>query len=401
MIRKIAPVIILVTLLGLAYLIKSNPPQSKYRNARPAAQMLVETQRINTQAYPVRVQSYGTVQPRTQTALVAQVGGQIVEVSAAFRDGGFFDKGDVLVRIDGRDYDADVNIAQAAVIDARQALAEAQARSEQARKDWERLGNSDEPSPLVLREPQLQAARARVLSAQSTLDKARLDRMRADIVAPYSGRVLDAQVDVGQVLVPGTAVANIYATDVVEIRLPLRNADLPFVQLPVSARAAAAAAQVAARVEIRSELGTPTVWPAALVRTEGAIDPTARQLHVIAQIDDPYGPGSAGRTPLKIGQYVTAEVEGIVLDNVIVIPNSAIYQGSYAYTVEEGVLQRKQVQVAWQNDTDAVIQAGLVAGDELVTTSLGQVTSGVRVTIADGESSAYESGTPPTAGAAR
>jgi RND family efflux transporter MFP subunit len=401
MIRKIVPVVILVSLLGLAYFIKSNPPQSKYRDARPAAQMLVETQRISTQSYPVRVQSYGTVAPRTQTALVAQVGGQIVEVSPAFRDGGFFNKGDVLMRIDGRDYDADVNIAQAAVIDAQQALAEAQARSEQARKDWERLGNSEAPSPLVLREPQLQAARARVLSAQSTLDKARLDRARADIVAPYSGRVLDAQVDVGQVLVPGTAIATVYATDVVEIRLPLRNADLPFVQLPVSARTSTSSQGVPTRVEIRSELGTPTVWPAQLVRTEGAIDPTARQLHVIAQIDDPFGPGSDGRTPLKIGQYVTAEVEGIVLDNVIVIPNSAIYQGSYAYTVEEGVLQRKQVQVAWQNDTDAVIKAGLVTGDELVTTSLGQVTSGVRVTIAGRETTALQTGAAPTAGATR
>lgn len=401
MMRKIAPVVILAVLLGLAYFIKSNPPESKYRNARPAANMLVETQRIAVQTYPVRVQSYGTVQPRTRSALVAQVGGQIVEVSPAFRDGGFFERGDVLMRIDARDYEADVNIAQAAVIDARQALAEAEARSEQARKDWERLGNAEKPSPLVLRQPQLQAAKARLLSAQSSLDKARLDRSRADIVAPYSGRVLDAQVDVGQVLVPGAAIADIYATDVMEVRLPLRNADLPFVQLPESRRFDAANEAIAARVEIRSELGTPAVWPARLVRTESAIDPTARQLHVIAQIDDPFGPQNTQRVPLKIGQYVTAEVEGIVLDNVVVIPNSAIYQGSYAYTVEEGVLQRREVQVAWQNETDAVIQAGLVDGDELVTTSLGQVTSGVRVTIAGRESTALKGGAAVPAGASR
>mgnify|MGYP001828224874 CR=1 FL=1 len=137
----------------------------------------------------------------------------------------------------------------------------------------------------------------------------------------------------------------------------------------------------AARVVIESDLVGQESWDAALVRTESAIDDAARQLHVIAQIDDPFGRGSEGRTPLKIGQYVTAKLEGRTLEDAIVIPNNTIYQGTYVYTVVDGVLRRRDIDIAWQNDREAVIGGGLEAGDQLVITPLGQVTSGVRVSI--------------------
>ena len=122
-------------------------------------------------------------------------------------------------------------------------------------------------------------------------------------------------------------------------------------------------------------------WDAELVRTESAIDETARQLHVIAQITDPFGTTAAGRTPLKIGQYVTARLAGKTLPDVLVIPNNTIYQGTYVYVVEDGVLRRREIGIAWQNDTEAVVSSGIAPGDELVVTPLGQVTSGVRVSI--------------------
>jgi hypothetical protein len=68
--------------------------------------------------------------------------------------------------------------------------------------------------------------------------------------------------------------------------------------------------------------------------------------------------------------------------NVLVIPNAAIYQGSYVYIVRDEILQRRNIEIAWQNDKDAIIATGLEHGDMLVTTVLGQVTSGIRVSIA-------------------
>jgi RND family efflux transporter MFP subunit len=379
--RKLLPVAIFGVLLAVAIVIRMNPPESQERRDFRGPVMTVETQVTQPVDYKVMLESYGTVQPRTRSVLVAQVAGQIISVDENVRDGGFFEKGDVLVEIDARDYAADVRIAQATLADAQSALAEAQARTNQAREDWARLGNEGDAPDLVLRIPQLDAAKARVASAESALAKARLDLERTRIVAPFAGRILRKFVDVGQVVPPNSQIAEVYATDYVEIRLPLRNRDLPYIDLPESYRFSDAADSGAGRVVIESDLVGEESWDAALVRTESAIDDAARQLHVIAQIDDPFGRGSEGRTPLKIGQYVTAKLEGRTLADAIVIPNNTIYQGTYVYTVMDGVLRRRDIDIAWQNDREAVIGGGLEAGDQLVITPLGQVTSGIRVSV--------------------
>ena len=384
--KTLIPFVIFGGLVAIAVIIRMNPPETPQRPQFDGPLMTVETVPVIPRDYQVMLQSYGTVQPRTRSMLIAQVGGQIVEINENVRDGGFFEEGDVLGQIDPRDYEADVQIAQASLADAKQALAEAIARSEQAREDWERLGNEGEPSDLVLRIPQLEAARARVDSAESALTKARLDLERTSIVAPFAGRVIRKLVDIGQVVGPNTQLAEIYATDVVEVRLPIRNRDLGYIDLPESYRFTAADKANTTNVVIKSDLIGKEEWQAKLVRTEGAIDESARQLHVIAQIDDPFGSQSIGRSPLKIGQYVTAEIEGRMLPAALVIPNSAIYQGTFVYSVEDGILRRKDIEIAWQNDVEAVVSSGLEPGVDLVTTPLGQVTSGIRVSVMGADS---------------
>ncbi|NKB38602.1 MAG: efflux RND transporter periplasmic adaptor subunit [Gammaproteobacteria bacterium] len=319
--------------------------------------------------------------------LVAQVSGEITKISDSLREGGFFEKGDILLSIDERDYLADVKIAEATLLDASQALAQEQARSVQAQQDWNRLGQQGEPGDLVLRKPQLQAAEARVISAESALEKAQLDLERTKITAPYAGRVMEKMVDLGSVVNINSAVAEVYAVDKMEIRLPLRNRDLSFIDLPEDYRFENAEDIPAPEVTIISELAGGSEWQGRIVRTESAIDDNARQLHVVAQIDDPFGKHAEGKTPLKIGQYVTAALSGRRLSQAVVIPNKAIYQGSYVYLVVDGVLKRQEIKIAWQNQDQAVIESGLAQADQLVLTSLGQVTSGVRVSIATGTGS--------------
>ena len=375
--RRLLPAVILAALATVGLAILRNPPTLQEGGAPGGPRLLVETLRIVPTDYPMRIQSYGTVAPRTQSMLVAQVRGQIQSIAPSFRPGGFFAKGDVLLNIDPRDYDADVKIAEAALMDAVQAEAQEAARAEQALTDWRRLGGGEPPSDLVLRRPQLQAAKARVASAQAALTKARLDLERTALRAPYDGRVLRKLVDVGQVAQNGTQLAEVYATDYVEVRLPLRNSDLSFIDLPEIGRSAKPP------VTIRSDLGGEGFWRGVIVRTEGAIDENSSQLHVVAQIDDPFGlRGQPLDRPLKIGQYVTAEIIGSVQQDSIVVPSDAIYQNSYAYVVEDGALQRLEVAVAWQNEVDALIGSGLQAGDALVVTPLGQVYSGTPVRVA-------------------
>ena len=380
--KKLLPVIILLVLAGLALLVLRNPPQADRTPAPPAPQLTVEVLELARRPYQMQLQSYGSVQPRTRSMLVAQVFGEITSINDSLRSGGFFEKGDVLLNIDQRDYLANVKIAQGSLLDARQALAQEQARAQQALEDWQRLGNEGEAPALVLRQPQLAAAEARVISAQSTLDKAELELERTRIVAPYAGRVMNKLVDQGQVVNRNSPLAEIYAVDYVEVRLPLRNRDLAFIDLPEDYRFAAGETHVGPQVTIYSDLGGGSRWQGRVVRTEGAVDDQARQLHVVAQIDNPYGARAQGRTPLKIGQYVTAEVTGRLVQDALLIPVRAIYQGGYVYVVQDGILQRREIDVLWQNQSEALTGGGLEAGELLALTPLGQVSSGTRVVIA-------------------
>jgi RND family efflux transporter MFP subunit len=379
--KKFAPIFILAVLGGIAFLVFMNPPEADRHAPVEGPQMTVDVIPVSKTSYRVKLESYGTVQPRTQSMLVAQVSGEITVLNDSLREGGFFEKGDELLSIDNRDYLADVKIAQASLMNAKQSMAEQKARSVQALEDWNRLGNKGEASALVLRKPQLLAAESQVISAESSLDKAKLELERTRIVAPYAGRVMHKMVDVGQVVNSNTQLAEIYAVDFVEIRLPLRNRDLAFIDLPEDYRFENQEENIGPEVTIYSELAGGTAWQGRVVRTEGAIDDSARQLHVVAQIDDPFGARAQGKTPLKIGQYVTAELVGSLLEDALVIPNRTIYQGSYVYIVIDDVLQRREINIAWQNQKEAIINGGLEEGDMLVLTSLGQVSSGVRVRL--------------------
>ena len=375
--KLILPVVVVTVLVGLGLVILKNPPETSRRGAPPSRAITVEVETVKPTAYQVSLASFGTVQPRTQSALVAQVSGQITSVNESLRQGGFFEKGEVLLVIDPRDFEADVQINEAAAADAQQQVMEESARGEQAARDWKRLGNDGKPNEMVLRQPQLAAAKAQLASAEAVLSKAKLNLERTKIRAPYAGRVLLQLVDLGQVVSAGTVLANVYATDLVEVRLPLRNADLRFIDLPEGAMTA----EQMPDVEIFSDLGERRVWNGKIVRTEGAIDSTARQLHVVAQINDPFNTDDGNR-PLKIGEYVTASIAGRQLIDARIIPVQTIYQNSFVYIAEEGVLARRNVNPLWQNETDALVDDGVEFGDQLVLTPLGQVTSGMPVKIA-------------------
>ena len=378
--KIIIPIAVIIATILIVMFIKGNPPEANRFGAPPKASINVAVQMLQPQNYQVMVDSYGTVKPRTQSLLVAQASGLIINISDDFREGGFFKKGAVLIQLDDRDYQAEVKSAQANLLTAKQGLLEEQARGQQAITDWQRLGNDKPASSLVLREPQLAAAQAQVLSAQATLEKAKLNLERTQIIAPFAGRVLSRNVDLGQVVSNNTQLATIYAIDSVEIRLPIKNKDLPFINLPEQYRDGAKN-QAGSVIKFSSDLVGEQTWQGQLARTEGAIDESAQQLYVVAKINDPYKATQSNQYPIKIGQYVKAQITGKTVSDALIIANSTIYQGSYVYIVEQGVLKRKDITLAWQNAAFAMIKTGLKAGDKLVITPLGQVSSGTQVNI--------------------
>ena len=253
---------------------------------------------------------------------------------------------------------------------------------------------------LGLRKPQIAAARAALLSAQAQLERARTDLERTRIRAPYAGRVLEQNVDIGQFVSVGTMLAKIYAIDYVEIRLPLSNRQLEYVRLPERFRDDGNVTnQDGPAVTIEAVVGHTTyTWEGRIVRAEGSIDTQSRQLYVVAQVDDPYSRGPEGRPPLRIGQFVTARIHGQVLKDVVVIPRPALREGGEVLLVdEEGYLRRRAVSVLWSDTDQVVVDDSLSAGEVLAVTSLSISASGSKVNATvDGE--VMNAGSRPGAG---
>jgi len=362
------------------------------RKRPPPVVPVVEAMTVSAQDYSIRIKSRGTVAPRTQSTLIPEVSGRVVKVSPALRSGGFFEKGDELLRIDSTDYDSAVVIARADLARARLTLAQEEAQADQARRDWERLSPKDAPSALVLRRPQVESARAEVAAAEARLAQAEVQLARTRILAPYAGRVLQKQVDVGQYVAPGTTLATIYAVDYVEIRLPLTDNQVGFVDFPEQYRGGPASTPVVkgAAVTLTARIGQDRyTWRGRLVRTDGAIDIENRQLFVVAQVDDPYA--RHGETPpLKIGQFVEAEIEGHTLHNVFVLPRAILEPGDKVVVIDDASrLQRRAVEVGWRSGDQVVISEGLKAGERVSLTPMAFAAEGALVRI-QGEAAPQE-----------
>lgn len=379
--KKILLIVVPLLFFSIAYLMKTFQPEVEKRGAPPQASILVETMNVEAKDISLEIPSLGKVRPRTRSTLLPQVSGEIIEISPNFREGGFFEKDEVLLRIDQRDYKAQLAISESNLLEAELALREEEAKSKQALANWKRLEKNSSAAPeLVLRKPQLAAVKARLQSAKAQLDQAKLNLERTVIKAPYAGRVLAKNVDVGQVVAPSTNLAELYAIDYLEVRLPVKSHELGYLALPelyryegIKAEPELSSVTIVNRFGLKDEY-----WQAKLLRTEGAIDEQSRQLYVIAQIDDPYGMQVEEKRPLKIGQYVTALIKSKELKQAILIPNKAIYQDSYVYLLKGDELHRQNIKVEWQNEHDALVASGLSHGDEVVLTPLGQVTSGTK-----------------------
>lgn len=369
MLKAFLPVVVLVVCLGAAYSLFMRPPAVSNHEAAAIAPMVVKTQTVSRQTFQPLVASFGVLQAREQVNLVAQVGGEVVSVASQFRTGAFVRKGDVLLQVDPADYAVQIRIATGQLSETKAALQEELGRVQQARQDWAKVGREGKAPALALREPQLAAAQAKVEAAEAQLELARLNESRTQIKAPFDGLVLEASLHAGQVISAGAGIGSLVATAKGEVRLGIKSSDLAFLRIPVQG-------EKGVPVTFINRLGHPEQsWSGVIVGSEGGVDRDTQQLTLISEIREPFQTRS-GQRPLKIGQYLQAQIEGIPQSDAILVPLSAVYQNSYVYLLQDGRLMRRSVSIGWQGATEVQVRDGLEPGDILVVTPLGQVGSG-------------------------
>lgn len=388
-IRALLPLIILAACGWYGWWLLTHKPEMPMMETRPVL-VTVEGITLKKTSYPVRVASQGAVQPRTRSTLLPEVAGMIVEVSPSFRPGGFFEKGEVLIKLDPVDYETAVTVAKAAVALAKVTLAEEEAKAEQSLENWKTLGRQGAPSELVTRAPQVARAKADVAAAEARVVKAERDAQRTIIRAPYAGQVLEQAADVGQYVGQGTVLGRIFATDFVEIRLPLPERESQHLQLPERYRDANDTT-TAAKVRLRTTAaGKTVIWEGRLVRVESALDAETRQTTAVAQIDNPFSKRADGAPPLKIGQFVEAEIEGDALDDVFIIPRAAVRAGDEIILITaQNTLKRMNVEPVFGTEKQIVVAANSPKapkeGDVLCLTPIPFPADGARVSpVIDG-----------------
>ena len=304
------PVLILGGGGGLAWWIANQRPEVKVE-PRSFVAPAVRVHAVTAASLRIDVATQGTVEPHRAIQLAAQVGGRAIAVAPALRAGGFFEADELLVEIDASDYRLAVTQREADVARAELRLLQERAEAVAAIRAWIELEGEPPTDPLVRREPQIEEADKMLAAARAQLERARLDLDRTRVKAPFAGRVRRANVDTGQIVLPGTTLADIYAIDQAEVRLPIPADDAAFLDLPLHWADSTSAPTGPEVVLTATFAGRRHEYAGRIVRTDGEVDRRTQQITLIARVEAPYARNESGdRPPLAIGTFVEARVRG-------------------------------------------------------------------------------------------
>lgn len=330
----------------------------------------------------IPVQAQGTVTPLQESVLMAEVKGRIVEVSPNFNVGGFVARDEVLLRLDPRDYQTNLLRAKAALRSAESNLAQEKGRADVALREWRQLPagsqRSAEAKDLYLRKPQLDLAQAQLLSAQADLNTAQDDLDRTVISAPYAALIRAKNGDLGQFVTAGTSLAEIFSVDQAEVRLPIPQTKLAYLDMP-----GLHGYDEGTLIDLYTDVsGVVTHWSARLHRSEGVFDERSRALYTVARIDDPYGIRDPGQTPLRIGTFVNANIAGKQLPDLVALPRHVLRAGDQVWVLDEKLQLRNRKVTSLRIGGDLLyISSGLDNGDLVVITSLDNSLAGAEVKV--------------------
>ena len=406
----------------LAFVMVSLRPEPEEQE-RVVQAPLVETAAFEAASGPLQVLGSGTVLPREEVTIGAEVGGKLTYVNPGFREGSIVGGGTQLMRIDTADYRNRVRMAQAdvaaqdvAVLQAREEVAIAEAelesfsRRENSSSDFVQSVDSDdyasrilppagtgngagniggsttEPTRLATRQPQLQSARAARERAAASLADARLSLSRTSVSAPFRGIVRSESAAVGTLVQPGQTLGSIVSVSSFEVRVSLTQQEaalIPDVLRNTGARIPAS---------VYSDFGGLTYrWSAFVDRTDGILDPETRTIDVFLRVPNPLGGGAlytegedaaeASRAPpLLLGSFVRAEITGASLTQYAAIPAENLRTGNTIWVVRDGKLRILPVRVLQRTDDVAYITTPTLAqGGRLVTSNLRAPTDGMDV----------------------
>lgn len=336
---------------------------------------IVAVENITVAPMTLEVSSYGVVKPKYETTIVAQVSGEIVELSDAFVRGGLIKKDQLLARIDPNDYHAALIDAQANMASARAALEKEVAQGKVAEQEWKQITDTS-PTELSLRKPQLAQELANVKSAQAAILRAERNLQRTEIRAPYDAMINNRQIGLGSFVGVGSEVGMLLGTDIAEVRLPVADNQLQFLLNQGEQ----------AKVKLIGEYsGQEIQWQAKIARSEGVIDSNSRMSYLVAEIQDPYhlqNTNQENELPLRFGSYVQAKILGVEVNSASIIPRYLIINNSVPTLSDESTLRYAKINILREEGGNVIVSDGLIDGDKLIVSALDYPVAGMKLTLA-------------------
>lgn len=388
--RVAATIGVIAVLLGgagaVSYWIKASEPKAQREAATRKSAALVETITVNRGTYRPTLGVLGVVQPARDILLSPRVSGTIIAVEDAFVPGGRIQAGELLLRIDPADFEQAIIMRQSEMrqVEAELRIEEGQQRV--ARREFELLGEEIDESnrSLVLREPQIEALRARLRAAEASLEQAQLDLERTKVVAPFDGQILDRSVELGSQVSMGDELARLVGTDEYWVMATVPLNTIRQLEFPGAGEVGSSAT-----IAHRTAWGEGVSRGGTVIRLIGEVDDATRLARVIISVPEPLG--GEGKPALILGAVVSVSIEARPLDHVVRLDRAYLRQNDTVWINDEGVLRIQSVMVAFSDADHAYIRDGLEDGEQVVTTSLATVANGLEIRELEGE-------TPTTAG---
>lgn len=418
--KVILPILILIGAFFLAkYFIATGPEAKK----KPFVERLpvIEVTSLKPENYTVKLKASGIVRAGTQTNLVSEVSGRILKISDSFNEGSYFTEDQTLLTIDSSDYKNILAITSSDIAGSRASLDQLAAEENSIKRSFKlaqnnlRLGkaevsrkrnlwnkkliarsvlDAEEQKLIQLQQKQedlqgkLNSFKSRKLAIESKINatlarqkQERLNLSRTTIKTPYSGRVLQKNVDIGQFVSKGTALGIIYATDFVYVDLPLSLNQYELLGIPETFQNKSASTQKLPKVNFSSTNSRKqSTWEGQVVRTSAALDSESRQIKVIARIENPFVAKAGVSAPVRIGQYLDADINGKTFTNVYVLPAGSVRQNKEVLLYKNGKVHVVPVEVLVNTSRQTIIRsAEEIENELLIMTSLNQATEGMKV----------------------
>mgnify|MGYP001825454355 CR=1 FL=1 len=374
-------VTVLLAAVAVLALIYSTEPTAQRSSASKQTAMLVEVTAAEFGTFRPTITAMGAVRPEQEILLRPRVSGEIIAISKSFTPGGFVNAGETLLQIDPADYEAALLERQSVLHEVSADLELELGRQELAKDDYQDLKGSisSEYKTLVLREPQLKTAQARVEAAQAAVQRAQLDLDRTRIRAPFAAQVLTREANVGSQVSPGDTLGRLVGTDYYWVEAAVPVSSIRWIELPNGSGSVGASASVRNRA----------AWPEGTNRQAqvhsliGALESQTRLARVLLTIADPlaHDAASADLPPLMVGSYVEVRIEGKPIENVVRLARAYLRQNDTVWVKASGKLEIRSVKLAFLDKQYAYISAGLEAGDQVVTTNLASVFEGASLRL--------------------